>query len=322
MKRIALSILTCLMLSPTFAQDSIFTGLENRVNLKLPNGFSKKLQKTNIMGPKPSDRDYVEYVYDKDSVKITITLQELYAKAGDQVEDDIKKTILNWSKMGTTFSIASTTVANDITYYKIVPEKLLTEKPSFVKEAYFMKLPDNSMVSTFTMVSKSVIDKNFLSKNVTVNMSKILTVGSRTSNKKGDEVKVKLADTTLVFTMPFDGMVSPLKGYSYTVIKVSELNRLIAPASEFSMYYGRHPQHILDEMSPEVKANIKKKKGKLFGDKVKWKYCYPKPNQNFWFMAECFYTINDAFYLHLYIRAKSKADALLIENCITQLKKE
>jgi hypothetical protein len=321
MKKYIFTTLASLLLLAVNAQDSTFTGLENRVNIKLPSVFSKKLDKTNIMGPLPSDREYVEYIFKKDSINITISVQELYAKADDNILSDIKMSIKNWSKMGSTYNIDETTTVNGITFYKIVPDKLLTERATFIKEAYFIQLPDNSLLNTFTLVNKATLDQKYLSQEMTADMSKIISVGSRLSNKKGDEIKIELADTTLGFTMPFDGIVSPRKGYSYIVVKVLELSNLNGPGSEFSLYYGRHPQHILNELPDKIKVNFKNKNGTIFGNKVKWQYCHPKPDQNYWFMQECFYSVNDAFILHSYIQAKSKADAKLLEKTITQLRK-
>tara|TARA_B100000674_G_scaffold125300_2_gene96258 strand:- start:2975 stop:3946 length:972 start_codon:yes stop_codon:yes gene_type:complete len=304
------TILTSLILLTqiTFAiNDTTFTSLENRLNIKLPSDFEKKLQRQNLMGPKPSEREYLEIQKKQNDDIFSISFRETYAVSDKRTENEIEEHIKNWNSLGTTFKLEKTIIKNDLYFYPITPEKLLVDENIFIYKAFFVKLDDNSLISCAILLNSSALKNISAYNHILGNLYDRISKGKRKAKEKGDDVLKKFGKDSISFIIPFKGMIVPQNSYSYDVLKIVKLGNLNSPGSELTIYYGNHPQDILSELPNNMQKKIKKRSGLIFGKKIKWQFLYPKSGENFPYMHQAFIK-NGKWYFHIFVSAINEFD--------------
>lgn len=304
------SILTLLVLLTqiTFAvNDTIFTSLENRLKIKLPSDFEKKLKRQNIMGPKPSEREYLEIQKKQKDDVFSISFRETYAVSNKKTEDEIEEHIKNWNSLGTTFKLEKTIIKDDLYFYPIKPEKLLINNNIFIYKAFFVKLSDNSLISCAILLNSSALKNISAYNHILENLYDRISKGERKASEKGADIREKFGKDSINFIIPFKGIIVPQNSYSYDVLKIVKLGNLNSPGSKLTIYYGNHPQDILNELPEKIRTKIKKRKEFIFGKKNKLQFLYPESDEKFPYMHQAFIK-NGNWYFHIFTSAINKFD--------------
>lgn len=318
--RSILFICICLVQVSFANKDSTFSVLDHRLDILLPRDFTMELERQKIMGPKPSERDYVEFLKKQDGEMFSISFRETYAKSERGFKKEIKEHLKTWKSMGTEFSLKEKLEKNDLTFYTIEPEEYLTKDPMFIYQAFFIELDDHSIVSCAILMNKSALTNLESYTPLIHSISDRIRLGQRKTILKGSNISHWSGNDSISFVMPFDGLIVPKKGFDYEIVKLTELRSLNSFSSEMIVYFGHHPQKILNDLPESLKLRVQVKESLAFGEKIVWEYLYPTRDENFGFMQEGRLPVGKAFY-HIYISSPTEKGLKELERMVGNMTK-